>query len=288
MNQTRPWLAKLHPACMLYCHFEGGFFMTGQDKLHPLRPFLKNWVWEHGRVGTRYLDCQDGEIKFDEGKKSRFANEDYFYVPLAREMSPPAGEGPMVQEAGLARFLHAAQMGKPTEAGSAAEVLRAVHDCIELGLFSAYQLEARRAFARYSEEPMFDDEIRAAVITDIRTLYVERREQLHLYDYSVLYGLPHPLMICETPFIDWSVRVSPSTPYVTLPLGPYCLLVGATSGRTSKTAPVVWQAATALGPLKEHNRLQVEQAHAWLVATSVDQLAAVQGRFGEHKAAAKP
>jgi len=40
--------------------------MTDHDRLHPLRPFLKNWIWEHGRIGTRYLDCVDGEIKFDE------------------------------------------------------------------------------------------------------------------------------------------------------------------------------------------------------------------------------
>lgn len=253
--------------------------MTDHDRLHPLRPFLKNWVWEHGRVGTRYLDCQDGEIKFDEGKKSRFAADEYFYVPLDKEMPATPGDGPAVQEAGLARFLRAAQLGKPAEAGTAAEVKRAVHDCIGLGLFSAYQLEARRAFARYSAEPMFDDEIRAAVVADIRTRYADRYEQLGLYDYSVLYGLPSPLLIGDTPFIDWSVRVGPAAPYVTLPLGPYCLLAGAPSGRTSKAAPVAWHVATALGPLKDHNRLQVEQAHAWLVATSDDQLAAVQGRF---------
>lgn len=56
--------------------------MTDHDRPHPLRPFLKNWVWEHGRIGTRYLDCVDGEIKFDEGKKSHFAAEEYVYVPL--------------------------------------------------------------------------------------------------------------------------------------------------------------------------------------------------------------
>jgi hypothetical protein len=38
--------------------------MADADTLHPLRPFLKNWVWEHGH--PRYLDCRDGEIKFDD------------------------------------------------------------------------------------------------------------------------------------------------------------------------------------------------------------------------------
>ena len=32
--------------------------LTEQESLHPLRPFLKNWLWEHGRVGTRYLDWE--------------------------------------------------------------------------------------------------------------------------------------------------------------------------------------------------------------------------------------
>jgi hypothetical protein len=41
--------------------------MVDADTLHSLRPFLKNWVW--GTRGTRYLDCRDGEIKFDDGKK---------------------------------------------------------------------------------------------------------------------------------------------------------------------------------------------------------------------------
>ena len=150
--------------------------MADHDRLHPLRPLLKNWVWEHGRIGTRYLDCVDGEIKFDEGKKSHFAAEKYIYVPLDKDAEDDVSvDGPAIQEAGLARFLRAAQLGKPEEAGSVAEVQRAVQDCVELGLFSAYQLEAREAFARYAQEPMFEDEIRAAVVDDIRRIYAGMR-----------------------------------------------------------------------------------------------------------------
>jgi hypothetical protein len=254
--------------------------MANHDRLHPLRPLLKNWVWEHGRIGTRYLDCIDGEIKFDEGKKSHFADEEYIYVPLDKEGEDHASVGgPAIQEAGLGRFLRAAQLGKPEEAGSAAEVQRAVADCVELGLFSAYQLDAQDAFARYAQEPMFEDEIRAAVVDDIRRIYAGVREQLALYDFSVLYGLPIPLLISEAPFIDWRVRASPALPFVSLPLGPYCMLVGAPSGRKSRIGPVVWRAAAAMGPLKDHNRHIVAQARLWLVATTDDQLVAVQSRF---------
>jgi hypothetical protein len=251
--------------------------MTDHEKLHPLRPFLKNWVWEHGRVGTRYLDCIDGVIKFDEGKKSHFAAEKYIYVPLDKDAQDDASiDGPSIQEAGLARFLRAAQHGTPEEAGSVTEVQRAVHDCIELGLFSAYQLEAREAQARYEQEPMFEDEIRAAVVDDIRRRYVGVREQLALYDFSVLYGLPTPLLISEAPFIDWRVRGTPALPFVSLPLGPYCLLVGASSGRKSRVGPVVWKAAAAMGPLKDHNRQIAQHARLWLVATTDEQLATAQ------------
>lgn len=255
--------------------------MADQDRLHPLRPLLKNWVWEHGRIGTRYLDCVDGEIKFDEGKKSRFAAEQYFYVLLDkdREADDVSAEGPAIQEAGLARFLRAAQLGTPAEAGSVAEVQRAVQDCVELGLFSAYQSEAREALARYAQEPMFEDEIRAAVVDDIRRIYVGTREQLALYDFSVLYGLPIPLLIGESPFIDWRVHVRPALPFVSLPLGPYCLLVGAPSGRKSRVGPVVWKAASTMGPLKDHNRWIAEHARLWLVATTDDQLVAAQSRL---------
>ena len=59
--------------------------MTEAEVLHPLRPILKNWVWEHGRVGTRYLDCSSGVIGFDDGKKSRYATGTIYYVSLASE-----------------------------------------------------------------------------------------------------------------------------------------------------------------------------------------------------------
>jgi hypothetical protein len=184
--------------------------MTDSEALHPLRPFLKNWVWEHGHVGTRYLDCIDGEVKFDDGKKARFAAEKIFNVSLRKDADDAAhAAGPAIHEGGLARFLHAAQYGKPEEAGSVADVQRAVQDCLELGLVCAYQPEAQRALARYALEPMFDDEIRAEVIKDIRRMYMGLREQLALYDFTVFHGLPTPLLINEAPFIDWRVPDKP-------------------------------------------------------------------------------
>lgn len=254
--------------------------MTDAEPLHPLRPFLRNWVWEHGHVGTRYLDCVDGQIKFDDGKKSRFATEEIFYVGLGKDADEAAhATGPAIKESGLARFLRAAQLGHPEEAGSAADVQRAVQDCVDLGLVCAYQPDAQRALDRYAQEPMFDDEIRAAVTGDIRRTYVGLREQLALYDYTVFCGLPAPLLISESPFIDWRVRARPAQPFVSLPLGPYCLLVGTPSGKTSRVGPVLWKTAVSMGPFKDHNRHIVESARLWVVATTEDQLVAVQERF---------
>ena len=254
--------------------------MTEAEALHPLRPFLRNWVWEHGHVGTRYLDCLDGQIKFDDGKKARFATEKIFTVCLRKDADDAAhASGPTIRESGLARFLRAAQLGHPEEAGSVADVQRAVQDCVDLGLVCAYQKDAQRAQARYSQEPMFEDEIRAAVSSDIRRTYVGLREQLALYDFTVFCGLPTPLLISEAPFIDWRVRAKPAQPFVSLPLGPYCLLVGTPSGKTSRVGPVLWKSAVSMGPFKDHNRHIVESAHLWVVATTEDQLVAVQGRF---------
>jgi len=261
--------------------------MAEHDALHALRPFLKNWIWEHGRVGTRYLDCLDGQIKFDEGKKARFAADKTVYVCLKKDADDAAhAAGPAIHEAQLARFLHAAQLGRPAEAGTAPEVQRAVQDCVDLALISAYQLEAQQAHARYSLEPMFDEEIRAAVIGDIRRKYVGTREQLALYDFTLFHGLPQPLMISEAPFIDWRVLPRGPLPFVSLPLAPYCLLVGTPSARTSRTAPALWKEATAMGPFKDHNRLLVERAHLWLVATTDEQLAAFRARFAPPEPAA--
>lgn len=260
--------------------------MTDHDTQHPLRPLLKNWVWEHGQVGTRYLDCTDGQIKFDAGKKARFACEKIVYVSLDDESdaktqadSNTQADAPAIHEGFVARFLHAAQLGKPEEAGSVAEVQRATQDCVLLGLVCAYQQEAQRALQRYALEPMFDDEIRAAVIIDIRRANVPLRAQLALYDFTVFHGLPAPLLINESPFIDWRLRAKPAQPFVSLPLGPYCILVGTPSGKKSRAGPVLWKSASAMGPLKDHNRHIVDGARSWLVATTDDQLTAVQERF---------
>ena len=256
--------------------------MTEQESQHPLRPFLKNWLWEHGRVGTRYMDCANGEIRFDEGKKARFAAEQPIYVPLAANANEAANfTGPAVHEAGLAQFLRAAQLGRPEAAGSAAEVQRAVQDCIELGLYCAYQADAQKAWARYALEPLFEDEIRAAVVSDIRRMYAGTREQLALYDFTVFHGLPEPLLLSESPFIDWRVRARPPRPFVSMPLGPYCLLVGAPSNKTSRAGPVAWKSVVAMGPFKDHNAHIVERARLWLVATTDDQLVALQSRYAK-------
>jgi len=254
--------------------------MTEPEVLHPLRPILKNWVWEHGRVGTRYLDCIDGEVKFDDGKKARYAAESIFYVPLGSSADVAVGEsGPAIHEGALARFLRAAQLGKPEEAGSVVDVQRAAQDCVELGLVCAYQDDAQRALAHYALEPMFEDEVRAEAVADVRRKYVGLRTQLALYDFTVFYGLPAPLLISEAPFIDWRVHAQPVQPFVTLPLGPYCLLVGTPSGKKSRAGPVLWKSASVMGPFKDHNRYIVERARRWIVATSDDQLVAVQDRF---------
>ena len=254
--------------------------MGDPEVLHPLRPLLKNWVWEHGHVGTRYLDCKDGKIRFDDGKKSRFAAERIFYVPLGADADSAAdGAGPAIHEGALAKFLRAAQLGKPDEAGPVSDVQRAVQDCVELGLVCAYQQTARQALATYALEPMFDDEIRAAVVHDIRSKYVGLRAQLALYDFTVLHGLPAPLLISEAPFIDWRVRAKPVQPFVSLPLGPYCILVGTPSGKKSRAGPVLWKTVGAMGPFKDHNRYIVEAARLWIVATTDDQLVAIQDRF---------
>jgi hypothetical protein len=254
--------------------------MTETEALHPLRPFLKYWIRAHGPSQTHYLDCSSGEIKVDDGKKARFAAGKIFYVPLGKDADAAAhAAGPSIQEGNLARFLNAAQIGSAEQAGSPTDVQRAAQDCIELGLVCAYQQEASRALARYSQEAMFEDEIRAAVIDDIRRSYAGLREQLALYDFTVFHGLPTPLLIDETPFIDWRVRARPAQPFVSLPLGPRCLLVGTPSGKKSRAGPVLWKTVASMGPFKDHNRYLVEDARAWLVATTEDELIAVQSRF---------
>jgi hypothetical protein len=251
--------------------------MSDPEVSHPLRPLLRNWVWEHGHVGTRYLDCRTGDLKFDDGKKSRFADEPIFYVALDDEAAETAG--PTVHEGALARFLRAAQLGRPEDAGPVADVQRAVQECIALGLVCAYQRQAREALARYQLEPMFEDEIHAAVVGDIRAGYVGLRAQLALYDFTVFHSLPAPLLCNEAPFIDWRVRAKPVQPFVSLPLGPYCLLVGTPSGKKSRAGPVLWKTAAVMGPFKDHNRYLVEDARAWIVAASDEELLAVQPRF---------
>jgi hypothetical protein len=265
--------------------------LTEQEVHHPLRPVLRNWLWERGRIGTRWLRCADGEIGFDEGKKAHFAAEPPIHVPLGADADAATDTrhvGPPVHEAGLARFLRAAQLGRPEEAGSPADVARSVQDCVEIALCCAYQADARRSQARWALEPMFDDEIRAAVVADVRRLYVPLRAQLALYDWTVFHGLPVPLLLSESPFVDWRVRAQPAVPFVSMPLGPYCLLVGAPSNKTSRAGPVAWKSVVSMGPFKDQNRHVIEGARQWLVATTDEQLLALQPRYLPPEPPAKP
>jgi len=238
---------------------------------------LRNWLWEHGRVGTRFLDCTSGEVKFDDGKHARFAKEEFIHVPLGERGDE--ADPPVVHQGALARFLRAAQLGKPEEAGPVADVQRAVQECVELGLLCAYQPEAEQALAKYRLEPMFEEEIRAAVVTDIRARYAGVRAQLALYDFTVFHSLPAPLLFCDAPFIDWRVAARPVQPFVSLPLGPFCLLVGTPSGKKSRAGPVLWKTAPVMGPFKDHNRYIVSNARAWIVASSDEELLVLQERF---------
>jgi hypothetical protein len=254
--------------------------LTDPEPLHPLRPLLRNWLWERGRIGMRWLSCADGAIGFDEGRKALFAVAPLIHVALdADAHADPASAWPAIHEPGVARFLRAAQLARPEEAGTPAEVARAVHDCIDLGLFCAYQADAQRAQARCALEPMFDDEIRDAVAADVRRRYVPLRTQLAMYEWTVFHGLPAALLTCDSPFVDWRVRARPAMPFVSLPLGPYCLLVGAPSARTSRAAPVAWKGVVAMGPFKDHNTHIADGARRWLVAASDAQLLAIQPRF---------
>jgi hypothetical protein len=235
---------------------------------HPLRPFLKNWLWEHGHIGTRYVDCATGTLKFDEGKKAHFATDLPFYISLAKDDTATTQIPPVLHEAALAKFLRAAQSGTPTDAGLPADVQRAVQECVDIALRCAYQVDALEAQKRYSEEAMFDDEIRDAVFIDVRKKYMALREQMMLYDFSVVYGFPTPLLMCEIPFIDWRTQLKPPKPFISIVLAPYAILVGGPSGKTSRAGPVTWTKAAAMGPFKDHNSLMAKQAKQWLVATT--------------------
>lgn len=260
--------------------------MVEAEHAHPLRPFLRNWVWEHGRVGTRYLDCRAGEVRFDEGKKAHFASQACTFISLHKGAQATSGPTTPIHEGALARLLRAAQLGHPSDAGSPAEVQRAVQDCVDLALISAYQRDAEEARARYEAEAMFEDEIRAAVIDHVRQIWVGVREQLARYDFTIFHGLPQPLLISDAPFIDWRVRNKPALPFVSLPLGPYSLLVGTPSARTIRSAPLLWKAAPAMGPFRDHNRHQLDAARQWVVATSDELLVAALPRFAPAKSPA--
>ena len=64
-----------------------------------------------------------------------------------------------------------------------------------------------------------------------------------------------------------------------MPLGPYCLLIGTPSNKTSRVGSVAWKSVLAMGPFKDHNRHIVEGARLWLVDITDEQLVALQARF---------
>ena len=68
-------------------------------------------------------------------------------------------------------------------------------------------------------------------------------------------------------------------PALMVPVTVDCLLVGTPSGKKSRAGPVLWKTVASMGPFKDHNRYIAEDARVWLVATTEDQLIAVQSRF---------
>ncbi|MGE5712825.1 MAG: hypothetical protein ACM32F_03030, partial [Betaproteobacteria bacterium] len=60
-------------------------------------------------------------------------------------------------------------------------------------------------------------------------------------------------------------------------------LVGTPSGKKSRAGPVLWKPVGTMGPFREHNGYIVEYARRWIVATSEDQLVALQDRFAPDK-----
>ena len=116
--------------------------MTDVEAIHPLRPILKNWLWEHGHIGTRFLDCVAKELKFDEGKKAHFTAPNPFHISLRKEDTAQSQTPWSVHDASIAKFLRAAQSAKPEEAGTPAEVQRSVQECIDIAIRCAYQADA--------------------------------------------------------------------------------------------------------------------------------------------------
>ena len=62
------------------------------------------------------------------------------------------------------------------------------------------------ALARYAQEPMFDDEIRAEVIKDIRRMYAGCASNWRCMTSPCFTACPRRSLINEAPFIDWRVR----------------------------------------------------------------------------------
>ena len=189
---------------------------------------LKNWLDESGQLpGHHYFDLETQKYKFELGRRAKFAQTEYLYMPLinADDRSSFVEDWFSVDEGGLGLLCKAAAKGNPDLFPIETRIVsRAVRACVSFGSRSLYHLTVLAQIPRLADE--MEDETAHQAIAKMALLATQAKmENFYNWDFVVAINIPGCIPICDQPFMDFTIGRKPK-PLIFMPLSPHSLFMG--------------------------------------------------------------
>lgn len=262
-----------------------------EDNHEITKGYLKNWLSasSSGAEGIWYFDITLNKVSFSRGKKARFAITPWLYVP---ELNSGGRDDRLenwfadyeTQLCELARF---ASNGPPRRRLTSKFQERAIKGCITLGHRSSYEISRLSENFRKRNPEWSENEVRIGVLENLYTLLNSQFEQFSEWLFVVNYNLPLTLISSERPFVNFDLRV-PSTPIVSMALGPRCMLTGMPNKNGSSGFKLNWfDASSKVEICKLYNKFQIEMARQWVVCSNKEEVEAISHDLTPDKVASR-
>jgi hypothetical protein len=248
------------------------------------KALLKRWLTKEGEaVGHWVLDCKTATIGFRPGTEASFAISEFRYVPVRAPQGQPAYRDETVEdwfsrgENDLA--LVTDRLGKKQSLAGASDAIGGfIQAAVLLGFRSAYEYELFDQALKHADPSLTEDEVTRRVVDHFKTTYAAKLRQFSNWDYQIVPSLDQPLLICDRPMFDMTIR-GESQEMLVVPLTPSVMLVGRAPSdihRKSLSLTVSDRTSPAIADLL--NRFTVERAREFIVGLPA-QLKALQPSF---------
>jgi hypothetical protein len=244
---------------------------------------LKNWTSRNqGSIGFHYFDITEQKRRFEQGSSARFAVFDYLYVPYREngQRDDSVEDWFAKDESALAlvaKAAHESNLGKLTRTKYVNQAARA---CIGLGYRSPYQFYRFLEECEKSEEK-FGHAEHANAVRNMLGIFRKKYDQFKNWDYFIAYGFSEDLLICDTPFFDWSITKRPAE-LATMPLGPNALLImHPPKDRGREYASFSFQRVSNPKIVRNQNTMTIATAREWVVARTAAQIESIASELSQ-------